>query len=58
MRQQFSAAVSSLEAAQVGAISPSTRTLGFWSAALATVFSLTYVAGQLAEWAGSMGPGG
>jgi hypothetical protein len=39
-------------------ISPSTRALGFWSAALATVFSLTYVVGQLAEWAGWLGSAG
>jgi hypothetical protein len=39
-------------------ISPSTKTVGFWSAVLATVFSLVYVVGQLAEWAGLMGSGG
>ena len=39
-------------------ISPSTKTLGFWSAVLATVFSVTYDIGQLAEWAGWMGSGG
>jgi hypothetical protein len=33
-------------------ISRSTRAVGFWSAVLATTFSLTYVVGQLAEWAG------
>jgi hypothetical protein len=58
MRQQLAIAGSPLDAAQVGAISPSTTTLGFWSAVLATVFSLTYVTGQLAEWAGLMGSGG
>ena len=36
-------------------ISPSTKTVGFWSAVLATVFSLTYIIGQLAEWAGLLG---
>ena len=36
----------------------SVRVLGFWSAVAATVFSLTYVVGQLAEWAGLMGSGG
>jgi hypothetical protein len=36
----------------------SLRVVGFWSAVLATVFSLTYVVGQLAEWAGLMGSGG
>ena len=39
-------------------ISPSTRAAGFWSAVLATVFSLIYIVGQLAEWAGLMGSGG
>jgi len=39
-------------------VSPSTRKLGFWSAALATAFSLVYVIGQLAEWAGWLGSGG
>jgi hypothetical protein len=39
-------------------ISPSTKTVGFWSALLATVFSITYVVGQLAEWMGLMGSGG
>jgi hypothetical protein len=39
-------------------VSPSTRTVGFWSAALATVFSLTYIVGQLAEWAGWLGSRG
>jgi len=32
--------------------------LGFWSATLATVFSLTYVIGQLAEWMGWLGSHG
>jgi hypothetical protein len=39
-------------------ISRSTKTLGFWSAVLATVFSITYVVGQLAEWAGWLGSRG
>jgi hypothetical protein len=39
-------------------ISNSTRAVGFWSAVLATVFSLTYIIGQLAEWGGLMGSGG
>ena len=39
-------------------ISPSTKVVGFWSAVLATGFSLTYVVGQLAEWAGLLGSGG
>jgi len=32
--------------------------LGFWSAVLASVFSLAYDIGQLAEWLGLMGSGG
>ena len=36
----------------------SAQTLGFWSAVLATVFSLAYVVGQLAEWAGWLGSQG
>ncbi|MBN1567463.1 MAG: hypothetical protein JXA73_06425 [Acidobacteria bacterium] len=32
--------------------------LGFWSAVLASVFSIAYVIGQLAEWFGLMGSGG
>jgi hypothetical protein len=39
-------------------ISPSTRAAGFWSAVLATVFSVTYDVGQLAEWLGWLGSGG
>ena len=39
-------------------ISRSTKTVGFWSAVLATVFSVTYVVGQLAEWAGWLGSKG
>jgi hypothetical protein len=39
-------------------ISPSTKTVGFWSAVLATAFSLTYVVGQLAEWFGWLGSHG
>ena len=39
-------------------IPSSVRTVGFSSAVLATVFSLIYVVGQLAEWAGLMGSGG
>jgi hypothetical protein len=39
-------------------ISPSTKTLGFWSAVLATVFSITYIVFQLAEWFGWLGSGG
>src|SRR5688572_17971793 len=38
--------------------SPSTRAIGYWSALLATVFSITYVVGQLAEWLGWLGSGG
>ena len=36
-------------------MSPSTRAVGFWSAVLAAVFSITYDIGQLAEWAGMLG---
>jgi hypothetical protein len=39
-------------------ISPSAKSLGFWSAVLSTVFSLTYVVGQIAEWLGWLGSGG
>lgn len=36
----------------------STQQAGFWSAVLATVFSIAYVVGQLAEWAGVLGSAG
>lgn len=39
-------------------ISPSTKAVGFWSAVLATVFSITYDVGQIAEWTGWMGSAG
>lgn len=39
-------------------ISSSTRALGFWSAVLATVFSITYDLGQIAEWLGWLGSAG
>jgi hypothetical protein len=39
-------------------ISPSAKAAGFWSAVLATVFSLTYIVGQLAEWLGWLGSRG
>jgi hypothetical protein len=39
-------------------ISQSTKVVGFWSAVLATVFSLLYVVAQLAEWAGLLGSAG
>ncbi len=39
-------------------ISPSTRTVGFWSAVLATAFSVAYIVGQLAEWLGLLGSQG
>jgi hypothetical protein len=32
--------------------------LGFWSAVLASVFSISYIIGQFAEWFGLMGSGG
>ena len=40
------------------AISPSTKALGFWSAVLATVFSIAYDIGQIAEWLGWLGSKG
>ncbi|MBD2464762.1 hypothetical protein H6G89_27555 [Oscillatoria sp. FACHB-1407] len=39
-------------------IPPSTKSLGFWSAILATVFSFMYVIGQVAEWLGLLGSQG
>lgn len=39
-------------------VSTSTRAVGFGAAVLATIFSLTYVVGQLAEWAGWLGSAG
>lgn len=36
-------------------ISPSVKTLGFWSAVLCTLFSITYVVAQIAEWLGWLG---
>lgn len=39
-------------------MSPSTRAVGYWSALLATIFSVTYVVGQLAEWMGLLGSAG
>lgn len=39
-------------------ISPSTKAVGFWSAVLATVFSITYIVGQFAEWLGWLGSQG
>ncbi len=32
--------------------------LGFWSILLASVFSITYIIGQLAEWLNLLGSGG
>lgn len=39
-------------------VSQSVKSLGFWSAVLATVFSITYIVGQLAEWFGLLGSQG
>ena len=39
-------------------LSPSAKAVGFWSAVAATVFSITYDVGQLAEWLGLLGSGG
>jgi hypothetical protein len=36
-------------------ISLATKGVGFWSAVLATIFSITYIIGQLAEWLGLLG---
>lgn len=37
---------------------PNATTLGFWSAALCALFSVTYIIGQLFEWAGLLGSSG
>jgi len=42
----------------VAQLTPSTRAAGFWSAVFATVFSLAYIVGQLAEWLGWLGSRG
>ncbi len=39
-------------------ISHATRVVGFWSAVLATLFSVIYIVGQLAEWGGWLGSAG
>jgi len=39
-------------------ISPSARALGFWSAVLATAFSISYDLAQIAEWLGWLGSAG
>jgi hypothetical protein len=39
-------------------ISSSAKAVGFWSAVLATIFSITYIIGQVAEWLGWLGSGG
>jgi hypothetical protein len=39
-------------------ILPTVRKMGFWSAVLASVFSIVYLVGQLAEWFGLLGSGG
>lgn len=38
--------------------SDSARQLGFWSAVLASTFSIIYIVGQLAEWVGLLGSEG
>jgi len=40
------------------AVYPSVKRIGFWSAVLTTVFSISYDVGQLAEWLGLLGSGG
>lgn len=42
----------------VTSISPSTKIVGFWSAVLATVFSITYAVAQIGEWFGLLGSAG
>jgi hypothetical protein len=42
----------------IKAIAPSTKAVGFWSAVLATAFSVIYILGQLAEWLGWLGSRG
>ena len=39
-------------------VSPSIKAVGFWSAVFATLFSVAYVVGQLAEWLGMLGSHG
>lgn len=39
-------------------VAPSTRTVGFWAAVLATFFSLFYVIAQIGEWLGWLGSAG
>lgn len=50
--------MSAARKATIGELSPSTRTVGFWSAVLATACSITYVVAQIAEWLGWLGSGG
>ncbi len=42
----------------MAATANSVRTLGLWSALLSSLFSITYVVAQLAEWAGLLGSSG
>jgi hypothetical protein len=46
------------EQSMEGKFSPTVARIGFWSAVLATVFSITYIVGQLAEWLNLLGSGG
>jgi hypothetical protein len=39
-------------------ISPTVSRVGYWSALLASVFSIVYIVGQLAEWMNLLGSGG
>jgi len=39
-------------------LSPTVSKLGYWSALLASLFSIVYVVGQLAEWFGLLGSAG
>jgi hypothetical protein len=40
------------------ALTRATKRAGFWAAVLATIFSLSYDVGQIAEWLGWLGSGG
>ena len=41
-----------------GKLSPTASALGYWSGFLASLFSIIYIVGQLAEWFGWLGSGG
>ena len=58
MTDHASGTVRTLGAALTVPVPPSTWTVGFWSAVLATVCSITYDLGQIAEWLGWLGSAG